>query len=480
MPHLAAPLALVLLLAADSPNQPGDVISALETAVADAIAKAEPSVVAITRVKGPNVDETTAVRGKNPDPGFPNTRFPNEFAEFNAPDFLPLPGDYGSGVVIGNDGAILTAYHVIKGAARIRVRAPGVRQEFDAEVIAADPRSDLAVIVPRMLPAALRPKLVPVALGDATKLRKGAFLISLGNPYNTARDGRASASWGILSNTTRRVEPPQETSFERQRMFQQMFRYQPTLLQLDAKLNLGMSGGAVINLKGELVGITTTGGNAEGFDAQAGYAIPLDGLGQKVVEALRVGKEVEYGFLGITLDQITPNKVRAVQPNTPAAQGDLVTEDVIVEVNGNPITEEESLSLALSRVPVGEPVKLTVLRGGRRLEKNVFVSKYPVSGQVIATNRPNPWRGIRVDYTSVLPGTPTSDAILDAMAKGCVGITEVETGSSAETAGLRQGQVITEVDGKPVRSPREFAQAVTGKKGPVTLTVGLEEVTVKP
>ena len=111
--------------------------------------------------------------------------------------------DYGSGVVIGDAGEILTAFHVVKGAERLEVRAvdsPG----FEAEVLAADPRSDLAVIVPREIAGVASPRLKPLRIGEANKLRKGMFLLSLGNPFNAARDGRPSASWGILANIARR------------------------------------------------------------------------------------------------------------------------------------------------------------------------------------------------------------------------------------------------------------------------------------
>ncbi len=263
-----------------------------------------------------------------------------------------------------------------------------------------------------------------------------------------------------------------------------MFRYQPTLLQLDTKLNLGMSGGAVVNLKGELVGITTTGGNAQGFDAQAGYAIPLDALGRRVVDALLEGKEAEYGFLGIRLDDRAPNVVGGVVPGTPADEGGLILGDEIVAVDGYPVNAEGGVSLALSTAPVGKPVELSVLRGGREIERTVLLSKYPVAGEVIATNRPKPWRGLRVDFTSALAGSTFSDAILQTMAKGCVGIVEVVAGSPAETAGLKRGQVISAVEGEPVRTPDEFATAVTDKKGAITLTVvgtlGEESVEIAP
>ena len=117
------------------------------------------------------------------------------------------------------------------------------------------------------------PRLKPLALGDSTRLRKGAFLIALGNSFNAAHDGNASASWGILSNISRRLEFEADEPISSRKTIG-LINF-PTLLQLDSKLNLGMSGGAVINLKGELVGLTTMGSNPAGFDAMAGYAIDI-------------------------------------------------------------------------------------------------------------------------------------------------------------------------------------------------------------
>ena len=123
----------------------------------------------------------------------------------------------------------------------------------------------------------------------------------MGNPFNAAQDGKPSASWGILSNVARKVEPEQDDDVDVPRRLS--FPNYPTLLQLDSKLNLGMSGGAVVNMKGELVGLTTMAASPAGFDAMAGYAIPMDRIGRRAVETLKQGKEIEYGFLGISNPQ---------------------------------------------------------------------------------------------------------------------------------------------------------------------------------
>lgn len=284
--------------------KPADVVASLEAAMTEAIARAESSVVAIHRDKAENTQETLAVRGRKPAGSF---REPSELdvrppRRSDPDDFISF--DYGSGVVIGDEGQILTAFHVVRGARHLRVRATG-NPSFDAEVIAADPRSDLAVIVPRTIPGVERPRLTPLAIGDASRLRKGSFLVALGNPFNAARDGSPSASWGILSNLARRLVSDEDK-------IPRLQNY-PTLLQLDAKLNLGMSGGAVINLKGELVGLTTTAASPAGFDSQAGYAIPMDKIGRRIVMTLKLGKEVEYGLLGIISRPHEPRRRRIAE-----------------------------------------------------------------------------------------------------------------------------------------------------------------------
>ena len=459
-------LLLAMIAPPGDPPSAADIVAALESVTIDAIAKAQPSVVAIARVRGDDPDKTLAIRGESPvamAPLGPDNK-PQRFQ-------YAAPGDFSSGVVIGPSGQILTTYHTLRGSAQIWVRTAD-KQEFEAEILAADPRSDLAVIAPRLHNTGPAPKLVPMGLGDATKMRPGTFLLALGNPYNAARDGKASAGWGILSNTARRIHAPTGENVG-VGIRAQFFRYQPTLLQLDSKLNLGMSGGAVVNMKGELVGLTTAAASPVAYDVHAGYAIPIDALGRRIIETLRQGKEVEYGFLGIGLKEDVPNGVSNVGRGTPAENAGLVVNDVIVGVNDRELDEEDGLTMALALVPIGQDVKLRVRRDDRIEELSVFVSKYPVNGQVIATNRPKPWRGLRVDYSSVIRNGGGFDFnLMNAMAQGGVAVVEAETGSQAEVSGLRKEQIITHVDGQPVPTPAAFAKAVAGKEGKdVTLTI---------
>ncbi len=454
-----------------------DMVTAIETVISDAIAKAEPSVVAISRTKTENSHETLAIRGRNRrPPPFPvpaRGEFDRQFPQ--VPESNIISYDYGSGVVIGDRGQILTAYHVVRGASRLKVRAVD-RQEFDAEIIAADPRSDLAVIVPSENDGRERPKLKPIPIGNAGLLRKGAFLIALGNSFNAARDGKPSASWGILSNLSRRLEV--ETDEAGRPVKPSQLANYPTLLQLDSKLNLGMSGGAVINLKGELVGLTTMAASPAGFDSMAGYAMPMDKLGRRAVETLKEGQEIEYGLLGIRADINFSNRVNDVTPNSPAALGQLLTGDEILAVNGTPVTDFDTLILAINAYSANDTVRLKIRRGDEIIERSIVLAKYPVEGVVIATNRPKLWRGIRVDYSSVLRNPTFANNFLDVPQPGVV-VTEVEEGSPAATAGIKKGQLIRRVGSHNVTTPRAFAEAAESVTGPVTLETDLGPVTLK-
>ena len=140
-------LGLVAQTGREAPPTPIDLVAAMETVVADAVAKAEPSVVAIARTKSEKGEGTTAIKGRNPEPlPIPDDGNNAALRGFDEPEEIAF--DYGSGVVIGDKGQILTAFHVVRGAKQIDVKAPG-QKPFQAEIIAADPRTDLAVIVPR-------------------------------------------------------------------------------------------------------------------------------------------------------------------------------------------------------------------------------------------------------------------------------------------------------------------------------------------
>ncbi len=154
-------------------------------------------------------------------------------------------------------------------------------------------------------------------------------------------------------------------------------------------------------MKGELVGLTTMAASPAGFDAMAGYAIPMDRIGRRAVETLKEGKEMEYGLLGIRPHLNSTNRIEDVTPNSPAGQGQLMAGDEILGVNDTPVVDFDSLILAINSYAPGDEVRLKIRRGAKEFTRTVNLAKYPVDGDMIATNRPPPWRGLRVDYLSI-------------------------------------------------------------------------------
>jgi S1-C subfamily serine protease len=314
---------------------------------------------------------------------------------------------------------------------------------------------------------------VPITLGDAATLRKGQIVLALGNPYAIARDGQPSAGWGIVANLSRKSPPTPEESDPSGRRTLHDFG---TLIQTDAKLNIGTSGGPLLNLKGEMVGLCVALAAAAGYETAAGYAIPVDPTFRRVLDTLKEGREVEYGFLGVIPANLQPQevlagwhgtRVREVERGTPAARFGLKPDDIITAVGDRPLVDADSLVLEVGRLPVEATARLSVVRDGRRRNIDVTLGKYWVRGKKIVTVKPDAWRGMRVDYASALGGPPFYDEAVAA--------SEVEEGSAAWQAGMRRGMLVSQADGLPVRTPKDFLAAVAQKSGPVQLRLLTEE-----
>src|SRR5579884_3242603 len=244
---------------AAEPPVPSAEVTALEQAVQQAIARAEPSVACVL------VSRSTAYYQYEEPPSFEEPgklgRFPPAPSDRTRPLPTPeqaaalalhnpdhVPESYGSGVVV-DENLVLTSAHVVRNATKIYVRLPGGRGSY-ANIHAADPRSDLAVL--RLLDRV--GDLKAMALGDGGAVRKGQFVVLLANPFAAGfRDGSPSASWGLIANVRRRGGI---TVDERERNRAPLAAY-ATLLQTDARIEVGCSGGALLNLKGEMIGLTT-------------------------------------------------------------------------------------------------------------------------------------------------------------------------------------------------------------------------------
>jgi serine protease Do len=443
----------------------GAVAAALQQSLIEAIARCERSVVSIARVR---VGGESGAMASNRI-GIFDPRSIEERRNPTDPDFVP--NEFAAGVVLDGSGLIVTNHHVLdlEHECRYIVRTFD-RRVYEARVKAADPRGDLAVLEIELRPGDAA--LVPMPLGDSTGLKRGQIVVTLGNPYAIARDGVPSASWGIVSNLGRKIAPdPTGRSTIHQ---------YGALIQTDAKLNLGGSGGALVTLDGEMVGLVTSQAALAGYESPAGYAIPVDDLFRRAVDQLRTGREVAYGFLGVAPQNLPEEElargrfgvsVDDVTPGAPAARGQIRRNDVITHINGRVIHDADELFLTAGRLPAGAEVEIALLRGDRPQRVRTTLAKYPVAGRQVVTAPRSSWRGIEVDYATTLldvrPGSLGQRRSLPAEA--CVGVVRVDEGSPAWTAGFRVGDFISHVGATAVATPEEFQREVDGASGEVTL-----------
>lgn len=439
--------------------------AAMEDLLVKAIAQAEPSVVAIARVNRNNAD----ARGD---------LAPSLFNRLRSPDSPGpgevgfIPNEYATGVVVG-DGLILTANHVLREDSDYWITTADRKTYKVGRILGADPRSDLAVLQIHAT------DLVPIKFGDATKLKKGQIVIALGNPYAIARDGQVSASWGIVANLARKDAPTISQRDEGPVSPKPALHQYGTLIQTDAKLNLGTSGGALLNLKGEMVGLTVALAASLGFEQSAGFALPVDETFLRALKALKQGREVEFGFLGVSPSRLSPEeiaggqhgvRIASVVEGTPADRAGLLPQDLITQVGDREIHEPDDLMLSIGKLPADAAIRVTVYRAGRPQVIPVHeLSKFAVSGKKIVTTPPSAWRGIRVDYVTTLPDFAMRVMQRRIDPRGSVLITEVAEGSPAWNEGLRPNMMISHVGGISVATPKQFRDEVAGKNGPVRL-----------
>ncbi|MBN2475173.1 MAG: trypsin-like peptidase domain-containing protein [Pirellulales bacterium] len=451
-----------------------DAAAAVERALVDVIGRAEKSVVAIYRIRKELPEETFGLELR-PDP-FGRRATAAPAPQLTDPDFVPT--EYGTGVVIDPRGLILTAYHVLGEQSEYYVCGHD-RKFYRAWIKGADPRSDLAVLAVQAI------DLTPIAFGDAAGLKKGQIVIALGNPYAIARDGQVSASWGIVSNLGRKA-PSVPSEFDS--TGKSTLHHFGTLIQTDAKLNLGTSGGPLLNLRGEMVGLTVALAATAGYESAAGYAIPVDATFRRIITDLKDGREVEYGFLGIQPANLTAEEMAAgrqgvrvdwIVPGTPAEQEGLRPDDIVTAVDDRLIYEADSLVLEVGKLPVESVARLNVIRDGRPRTVQVTLAKYPVRGRKIVTTRPAPWRGMRVDY-------PTAVVDEEARARGAMAfsdngviVIDVEEGTPAWDAGLRPGMRISHVGRTAVRTPGQFRAALAGREGPIQFRLADDETPLR-
>jgi serine protease Do len=354
----------------------------------------------------------------------------------------------GSGVIVSSDGYIITANHVVEGADEIKVALASGGQELTAKVIGADAPTDVAVlkIVGKDLPI--------ITMADSDKLEVGDVVLAIGNPFGVGQ----TVTMGIVSGTGR-------TSLG-------INQYE-NFIQTDAAINPGNSGGALVDADGRLVGINTAIFSESGGYQGVGFAVPAN-LARSVMERLIKYGKVTRGFLGVDIQSLTPDLaeefgladqsgalVTDIEPNTPAAKAGLQTGDVIRTVDGKKIADSQQLRLTISQTAPGTKVTLTIMRaenGKKPVEKTVTATLGTLPGEANAKGENAPDEQKDSNYDS-LDGVEVEDIDSNTRqqynipnsVRGAV-VTSVEENSNSAEAGLREGDVIQEINQEAVRS----------------------------
>ena len=352
----------------------------------------------------------------------------------------------GSGVIISPDGYILTNNHVVEKATDIKVMLRD-RRQLPGKVVGTDPKTDIAVV---KISASGLPTL---RIGDSSKLRVGEYAFAIGNPFGVGE----TATMGIISATGRNG-----LSIEDYEDF----------IQTDAAINPGNSGGALLDARGDLIGINTAilaGGS--GGNQGIGFAIPINMAKYVMDQILKHGKVVR-GYMGVGIQEVTPDLSKAfnvpaekgalvgsVEPNSPGAKAGLERGDVIEELNGQEIEGPNELRLKVGTMAPGTTAHLKVNRNGQTRDVALTLVEAPTGNNREAEQggaEHSPMTGVQVDQ---LTDEIRQQLGLGPEVKGVV-ITDVPDGSPAADAGLERGDVIEQVNRHPVNSVSDYQRLI--------------------
>ncbi len=448
----------------------GAVTSVTIPSFADVAARVAPAVVSITTTEIVHTSDLRK-RGSGIDPFeffFPDPRNPrgNGRSPQSEEDDEHRQVSGGSGFIISPDGYILTNNHVVDGASRVDVHFGADENgngghTISAKIVGRDPATDIA-----LLKIDAGNQLPTVPLGDSEHIRKGDWAIAIGNPFQFEN----TLTVGVISARGRSLGLSQESrSFE-------------NFIQTDAAINFGNSGGPLLNIAGEVVGINTAirGGGAQGL----GFATPIN-VAKRLLPQLKEGR-VTRGYLGMGIVDVTEEVknsfnlpeargalVQTVEPGKPAEKAGIEPGDIIIEVDGKPISTNRQLIDYISYLPVGSKINVTVIRGGERKTLTAISTE---RREVAAAENENdnsqagPTRNkLGMSVQEITPDVRQHYNIGDKV-HGVV-ITDVKEVSASGEAGLAEGDVVSEVQGAKITNLDQFRAAIDRLKSGQTIRI---------
>jgi serine protease Do len=453
--HLVNPPATFKFAGADEP--------ASRISFAPVVKKVLPSVVTITssRMVKASAEGDDGIPpmfrqffGGDPDNGGGQSRMPRQQKEEGM----------GSGVIVSANGYILTNNHVVDHATTVTVIMPD-KHEFKARVVGADPKTDIAVL--KVDASGLE----PITIGDSDKVQVGDYVLAVGNPFGVGK----TVTMGIVSATGRAnlgIEDYED------------------FIQTDASINPGNSGGALVNDRGELIGINTAilANGSEGNQG-IGFAVPVR-VARDVMQQIVATGMVTRAYLGVKAQEVTPEIARAfhepevtgaligdVIPGSPAEKAGLEKGDIILGIDGKPVNSSAELRMHVSLMAPGTKVNVKVFRDGAEKTLPLTLAEMPTETARNAqpeSQSEDALQGITVENVT----TQTARQLgLPPTAAGVV-VTGVDPGSKAADSGLKRGDVIQEVNHKPVRNTSDFESAMRNAKDDALLLVNRQGSTM--
>ena len=408
----------------------------------DLAEKVRPGVVNIQVVKKVR-NVAFGSRGLPGNPFGEDNPFGDFFGPFSGGNPAPAPEQrgVGSGFIMSREGYILTNNHVVEDAGQIKVKLASGK-EYDGKIVGRDPKTDLALV---KIDGAS--DLHPLPLGNSDELKVGSWVVAVGSPFGLEQTVTA----GIVSAKGRVIGSGPYDNF----------------IQTDASINPGNSGGPLINTKGEVVGINTA------IVAQGkgiGFAIPVN-MAKDIAPQLQEKGHVTRGWFGVSIQEVTPELAKSfglkdgkgalvaqVVPGSPAEKAGIEQGDVIVEFDGKAVGESKDLPQIVASTPVGKSVNVKLWRSGKALDRQVKVSE--MEENVAVTNSPS-HKTIGITVQNL---TPEMARRLRLKTETGVVVTRVESGSPAANAGIQTGDIIREVNRKPVKDANDLLQKIEQAK----------------